>query len=325
MLYEFAMMPDLFDASVANAHGSAGIILIELLQGIAENGLLANLHKDRWLRHVAEKRATSLPPALRDKVFTCLSVLHDRHRLVRHPKCMTGSPGTDQDWLNLACDSHARIPFHAIVLSQPLIENCGRKCDAFVEFFGSLDSAQWNGRRRRTLTLIKSGADYRSALAPILRHAKSLALIDPWLNCQESRYFDTVAICSNVLGQRGHARLQGRIDIHTEKIKQKPDDRTVTEYLAAWGKKLRPLIAADGHRFRVFLWESLPGSGSMHDRFILTDQCGISTPGGLDCRCHSRANSTDWSLLDEDVRQHRWQDYDPPTSPFKLLEKMEIP
>jgi hypothetical protein len=75
VLYEFAMTPDLFDASVANTDGSSGVILVELLRGIADNGLLANLHRDRWLRHVTEKRATTLSPALRDKVFACLSVL----------------------------------------------------------------------------------------------------------------------------------------------------------------------------------------------------------------------------------------------------------
>ena len=324
MLYEFAMTPDLFDASVAETDSRAGIILVELLRGIAENGLLANLHKDRWPRHVTEKRATSLSPALKDKVFSCLSVLHDRHRLVRHPKCMAGDPTTDGDWLNLAFDSHDRIPFHAILLSQALMEGCGRQCGAFVEFFGSLDSEQWNGRRKRTLTLTKCHADYRSALGPILRHARSMALIDPWLNCQESRYFDTVAICSNVLGQRGYARLHGRIDIHAEAGRQKPEGRTVSDHINGWKQKLRPLIATDGHRFRVFLWESLPGSESMHDRFILTDQCGISTPAGLDCRSHSHANSTDWGLLDEDVRQRRWSEYDPAASPFRLLEMLEI-
>ena len=324
VLYEFAMTPELFDASVANTDGRAGVILVELLRGIAENGLLANLHKDRWLRHVTEKRATTLSPALRDKVFTCLSVLHDRHRLVRHPKCMSGDPGTDMDWLNLVLESHQRIPFHAIVLSQPMIDNCGQECDALVEFFGSLDSVQWNGRRKRSLTLTRSDAGYRAALAPILRYAKSLSLIDPYMNSHESRYFDTVSICSNVMGQRGYARLQGRIHIHAEEGKQKPYGRSLTDYLDAWEQKLRPLVVADGHRFKVFLWESIPGSESMHDRFILTDQCAISTPGGLDCRTHSHANSTDWNLLDEDVRQHRWNEYDPPMSPFKLLGDREV-
>lgn len=324
MLYEFAMTPELFDASVQGTGGTAGIILVELLRGMTENGLLANLHKDRWIRHVTESRATTLSPALRDKIFTCFSVLNDRHRLVRHPKNMSGDPTCDLDWLTLAFESHQRIGFHAIVLSQLLIDGCGRECDALVEFFGSLDSARWNGRRRRTLSLRKSNADYRAALAPVLRHAKSLALVDPWLNSHESRYFDTVTICSNVMGQRGHARLQGRIDIHAEAGKQRPDGRTVADYLSAWEQKLRPLITADGHRFRVFLWGSLPGSESMHDRFILTDQCGISTPGGLDCRTQSHPNSTDWSMLDEDVRRRRWSDYDAPASPFKLLGNKDV-
>ena len=324
MLYEFAMTPDLFDASVIDTNDSANIILVELLRGIAENGLLANLHKDRWLRYVTEARITSLPPALKDKIMTCLNVLHDRHRLVRHPRCLNGNPASDLDWLHLAMDSHQRVPLHAIVLSQSLLNACNQNCSVFVEFFGALDSPQWNERRRRTLTLTKSPQSYRAALTRILRYARSLALIDPWMNSHESRYFDTITICSNVMGQRGHARLHGRIYIHAEAGKQKPYGRSINDYLDAWEQKIRPLIAVDGHRFKVFLWESLPGSESMHDRFILTDQCGISVPGGLDCRSHSHRNSTDWSLLDEDVRIRRWNDYDPVVSPFNLLGEREI-
>jgi len=325
MLYEFAMTPDIFDASIVNADSSGGIILVELLRGIAENGLLANLDKDRWLRHITENRIPTLSPALRDKVVTCLSLLNDRHRLVRHPKCLRGYPCSDTEWLNLAFDSHDQIPFHAIILSQPLMNNCGRECNDLVEFYGSLDSAQWNGRRKRTLMLNKTPDEYRAALTPILRHAKSLVLIDPWMNSHESRYFDTVTICSNVMGQRGHARLHGRIDIHAEEGKQRPIGRSITDYLTTWKERLGPLNITDGHRFRVFLWESLPGSASMHDRYILTDQCGISAPGGLDCRSQSYANSTDWNLLDEKVRIRRWADYDPSSSPFRLRGEIDVP
>jgi len=319
------MTPDLFDATAINADGRASVILVELLRGFAENGLLANLHRDRWQRHVTEDRIVSLSPALRDKVLTCFSLLHGRHRLVRHPRSVSGDPVSDLDWLNLSLDSHQRIPFHAIILSQQLIDGCDQNCDAFVEFLASLDSPQWEARRHRTLPLRKSVTEYRAALAPILRYARSLSLIDPWLNSHQTRYFNTVTICSNLMGQRGHDRLQGRIHIHAEAGKQKPDGRSLDDYLNAWERKLHPLIDADRHRFRVFLWESLPGSESMHDRYILTDQCGISTPGGLDCRNDSHANSTDWSLLDEDVRIRRLQDYDPVASPFRLLGEREIP
>ncbi len=330
MLYEFAMTPDLYDASVINTDANE-IIIVELLRGLAENGLLANLHKDRWLRHICQDRIIALPPAVKDKILSCLSVLHDRHRLVRHPKCMNYNPSSDSDWLKLALDSHQRIPFHAIILSQCLTDNCGQRCDAFVEFSGALDSPQWSVRRQRTLQVLKSEAGYRTALAPVLRYSKSLSLVDPFfctenplLTQDQERFFKTIEICSNLMGQRGHTRLQGRIHIHAELRKQKPDGLTLNDYLGAWERKIRPLIGIDGHRFKVFLWESLPGSESLHDRFVLTDQCGISVPGGLDCRTHTHPNTTDWNLLDEDVRVKRWNEYEPLVSPFRLLGEREV-
>jgi len=324
VLYEFALMPDLFDSSLASQGPAHRVVLLELLRGISENGLIADFHHARLFRHIIGQRIPALSPALQGKVLSYLKVLDDRHRLVRHPKCLTGEPSSDADWLQLAFDSHDRVPFRAIVLGQTLMNGSQRKCDALVEFFGSLDSELWSESRKRSLSLEKSPTAYRSALASILRHAKSLALVDPHLNVQ-ARFFGTVAICSNVMGQRGHARLHGRIDIHAEAKCQSPDGLSIADHLAAWGQKLAPLVSADGHRFRVFLWESLQDEETLHDRFILTDQCAISTPGGLDCRSSSHPNSTDWSLLDEDARLLRWDNYDPSSSPFKLMEKREFP
>jgi hypothetical protein len=318
------MTPDLFDASVVNAESGGDIILIELLRGLAENGMLANLHKDRWLRHVEESRLTTLSPSLKDKVRTCLSVLHDRHRLVRHPKCKSGVPQNDSEWLNAALDSNDKIPFHAIFLSRQKQAECSRLCACLVNFEELLDSVQWDERRRRTCSLTKSQDEYRMVLSPVLRHAKSLMLIDPWLNCKEMRYLDTVKLCSRLAGRRIQKRRLVRIDIHTKASSQQPDGRSVKEHLDRWEKKLQPLINEDGHRFRVYLWEPFSGSESMHDRFILTDQCGISVPAGLDCRSDSHANTTDWSLLDERARQRTWNTYQPGSSPFNLLAFREL-
>ena len=319
MLYEFAMTPELFDSSVANSGNSSSVILVEILKGLTENGLLANLHGGRWFTHVRDQRVTSLSPKLKNDVITLLNTLRDRHRLPLHPKSVQYDPKTDQQWLNLALESHHRVPFHAIILSEALMKNSGHKCDEFVEFSSSLGSEQWNLKRKRTLSLNKTKSDYCKALAPVLRHAKSLMLIDPWLNAVQSRFFDTVSICSNLLGQRGHIRLHGRIDIHAAKIRQKPEGATLRDNLDTWGRKLEPLINQDKHKFRVFLWESIEHGETMHDRFILTDQCGISTPAGLDCRTHSHGNSTDWNLLDEHARSKRWENYSPSTSPFNCL------
>ena len=315
MLYEFAMTPELFGAPFATADKRTEVVLPQLLCRIAENGLLANLNKDRWLRHVRERLATlsESSPMLKGDILKCLNVLHDRHRLVRHPKSKSGNLDTDQDWLNLAFESHEKIPFDAIILSKELMENSGRDCDALVDVFDSLYLPLWG---KRTLSLTKTESEYRSVLRPVLRHARTLSLIDPYMNTTP-RFFRTVELCSELLGKGVHdERREGRIRIHAQAPYDKEEVRTC---LDSWGEKLSPLRDKHGHRFEVYLWET--DSKPMHDRFILTDQCGISIPGGLDCRGGKKTNCI---LLDDSDRREWKQyydpDYDPDTKPFKLIK-----
>jgi hypothetical protein len=235
---------------------------------------------------------------------------------------MQGDPTSHNEWLDLALESHRRIAFHGIVLSQTLLETCGHNDNAFMELSTALDSPQWHNRRR-SVTLTKCEADYRVALAPILRHARSVSLIDPYMSCHNSRFFDTVRMCLDLTGQRGHTPLPARIHIHAGNPQEDRDrPESVSDRLAAWERYLRPL--QHPHRITVFLWGSQPGGETFHDRYILTDQCGISVPAGLDCRTSSTPNSTTWSLLDEADRIRRLQDFDPATSPYQLLGKREL-
>jgi hypothetical protein len=272
-----------------------------------------------------EHRLARLSPGLRDKVIACLNTLHDRHRLVRHPRRIQGNPTADSEWLELALESHRRIPFYGIILGKALLSECGHSDAAFAELSEALDSPQWQSRRRSS-TLTKCDADYRAALAPILRHARTLALVDPYMSCHDSRFFNTVKICIDLLGQRGHAILPSRIHIHAGNPGNSYNHpESVADRLSAWERCLRPLIDEQHpHRFKVFLWEAHPGGETLHDRYILTDQCGLSIPAGLDCRADSMPNSTTWSLLDEEDRIRRLQDFDPGTSPFRLLGEREV-
>src|ERR671925_365444 len=88
------------------------------------------------------------------KVIACLNTLHDRHRLVRHPRRMQSDPTADSEWLELALESHQRLPFHGIILGKALLAECGYIDSAFTELSAALDSPQWQSRRR-SLTLTK--------------------------------------------------------------------------------------------------------------------------------------------------------------------------
>lgn len=321
MLYEFALSPAIFDKSTLEPE-KAEIILVQLLLGLQDNGLLANFDKGQWLKHVKE-RIELLPPALKDNILTCLEILDNRHRLVRHPKRLERSPNSDNEWLSLIFESHDRIPFDFIILNDKSNETTRLSDKSIIKFLSILNSARWRSRSR-SITLRKNFQDYRNILKKILRHAKSLSLVDPYLNYKESRYFDTIEICSNVMGQRGHSRLNGRIDIHCELNKQKPNHKNCDDHKKVWKEKLRKLMLNDKHKFRVFLWESLPGSETLHDRYILTDQCAIMTPGGLDCRNMSHANKTKWCLLDENERIDLLNDYRKEANIFKLRGVVEV-
>lgn len=324
LLYEFAMIPDVFEHStLKNDQSLEFIFVVQFLRGLSENGLLANLYKDQWYKDV-NSQISNLPQELKGQIMACLNMLDSRHRLVRHPKQGGQVPAHSVDWLNLAMISHQKIPFHGIIFHKGSFEDDSLADNVLIELSKILNSSQWQNRRR-SLTLKKREKDYRKNLTPILRYARSLTLVDPYFNHSEARFFDTIQLCSELMGQRpGLDRRQGRIHIHAAKKHQEPEDRSLEEYLASWKDKLSELNCKDGHRFKIFLWES--SSETLHDRFILTDQCGISTPGGLDCRTQSNPNDTVWSLLDEEDRRLWLQKFDPQAkkSPYQLLGDREI-
>ena len=259
LLYEFAVIPDVFDCSVLkDAQSLESVSVVHFLRGLSENGLLANLYKDEWYKDV-ERWICQLPQELRSQIKVCLNRLSDRHRLVRHPK-RGKKPSHVSDWLKLGMISHETNPFHGIVLEKELMESCTLTDDALIELSQVLNSSRWHDRRR-SLTLRKCKDDYRKCLTPILRYARALTLVDPYFNTKDSRFFDTIKLCSNLMGRRpGLDRLQGRIHIHVDKKKQRLEEdegsgsRPYKEYLDSWEDKLRTLNCKDGHQFKVFLW-----------------------------------------------------------------------
>ena len=79
-------------------------------------------------------------------------------------------------------------------------------------------------------------------------------------------------------------------------------------------------------RFRVSLWASKPGGKNFHDRYILTDQCGIDAPGGLDFVTDAtRANLSGWRLLEHDeVTDILSREFHERKGPYRHLGTCEV-
>ena len=348
MLFEFAVTPDVFHRSILNENPNLEVILPEFLKGLYRNGgLIANLNQDDWVRAVQENCET-LPQNLKADIFRCLCALHSRHRIVRHPKLSIGNPTTEPEWLSVAMESHNRNRFHGIVVSQSALANRGFKDPHIIEFSKLFKSSQWSDLvGGGSLTVTRCMSDFRKILFPLLRYAKAVTLIDPYMSPHQARFLSTVKMCAGLLGQRRNDRIcpltsqtvkknahscevaSGRIHIHAgnpQHSDKRKERESVKDRLDAWENKLRALIdSKHRHRFGIFLWDRPvdPKAMRLHDRWILTDQCGVSIPRGLDCYPSSNDKTT-WSLLREKDRLIWLADYDPWFGSYPLLDKREV-
>jgi hypothetical protein len=321
LFYEYAITPDVFHGDYISGDKRLEIILPELLKGICDNGMIANLNKDSWFKVIMNDcLPTIMTPDFKKKLIFYLNMLQDRHRLVRHPKSTHGNPSTDIEWFKLALESHERIKFDGIIASWSVLSTCGAACEDFLDTLYVLDSAKWNGRRR-TLTLNSSEPYYRPVLDPILRHAKSLIIVDPYFSPHVQKYKNFLNICIKQMGSRGASRLSGRIHIHTGDPNEDINHReSVDERLNAWERCIKGLAPASiPHKIQIFIRKKWTRGKRFHDRFILTDQCCVDIPMGTDTYDESTPNSTTWALLDYEDMQKKAEEIDPAMKIYNTL------
>jgi hypothetical protein len=332
MLYSFAITPDVFEPWAINDTNREGVIVVELLRGLVENGLLANLHAGQWLTQVRRLQdGDRKSPDVRHKVNTCLSLLHDRNRLVRHPRGSHRDEPDEYQWLFWALERHrsdVANQFHGIVATEEHITLSGMADNALVALPRALDSACWQNRPR-SVSFPKTHIELRQRLSPLLRYASVVTLIDPYMTCRKDRFFDTVQQCSALLGKHDESQQPGVIRIHAGDPQQDSNGElreSVAERLAQWEEALKPVAAQNGHSFQVSLWANKPDGKRFHDRYLITDQCGVRVPGGLDFTTDAtNANLSGWSLLEHaEVTAILTREFHRTKSPYKYLDTCEV-
>ncbi len=332
MLYHFAITPDAFEPSAIPTNSREAVVLVELLRGIADNGLLANLHNGDW-----HKKATlsycnnELDAALRDKLTTWLNLISKRNRLVRHPQSALFPEESDFCWLHRAVERHQAdpsYPFQAIVSTNDYIQLSEIANTSLVPLHEALEHTSWQGRSK-SARFIKTEDELRRHLKPILRYAQKIVLIDPYMSCRKDRFFNTVQHCADLLGKRDGSQQRGLIHIHAGDPQNDSDPMhqdSPHDRLRQWEQQLRPVINQWGHKFEVFLWRNRPGGKTFHDRYLITDQCGVRAPGGLDfVEDASKANISSWSLLEpEEIQDIIQREFNRAKSPYLQIGSRQI-
>lgn len=327
IFYEYAITPDVFDADFIRNDPRLEVVLVELLKGISRNGMIANLNKGKWLTHIKQNQLPSIASSdLREKIIRCLTLLDDRHRIVRHPKSSSRDAFNYIDWLMLAMMSHENIKFDGIIATRNLLVKSGVSCDEFIDAQKCLDSPQWESRRT-TLELSNCEPYYRPVLDPILRHARSLTIVDPYISPHEDKFVKFLKICIDQMGQRnGLPTLSGRIQIHAGNPgNDRRHAESPSERLTSWEATIKGLCATipHNHKITVFLRDQIYRGKRFHDRYILTDQCCIVIPLGTDTYDET-ASSTTWCLLDHEDMSLKAQEIDPAVKTYTVLDQRQI-
>lgn len=204
------------------------------------------------------------------------------------------------DWPEFAGQEHSRHPFDAVVVQQPEVRGSGFvPCDpARLE-----EAEEWDVKAQ--LSVLRGGPEIAGLMAPILRGARRIIIVDPHMGPSST----FVRPLSRIM----QASLVGRCALPPEALELhagggKKDSISAERFRNGMGDLL-PSIVPRGWTVRVKRWKDI--GGDLHNRFVLTELGGVMLGAGL-----GEAHGQDELIvLAKDIYTARWHEFvgKPPT------------
>ncbi len=216
-------------------------------------------------------------------------------------------PGTNVDWLASALREHERCPFRAIVAGS----NPGGH--AAVLLHDDIDDDPlW--QVTRGVVVDRRAEAMADAIASTLRLSKRIVLVDPYFRPKRSENLEVLESFCERMSRSRPGLPPEQLTILTDFSR----NRGTHEYFRDACKEKLPRRVPEGLRVVVRRLERKNGRDQMHNRYVLTELCGIQFGAGLDT---GDAGATDdITLLSEQQYRHRWKQYaQEPPSDFDLV------
>ena len=143
----------------------------------------------------------------------------------------------------------------------------------------------------------KQTFDYmQKMLIPILSYAEIVKIIDPYFNLSEERFSKTLQLICEYAGYNRGYKDSIIIDIHTSvKAMLNHDKELVWNMTESWKNLIQNYEDLYGHSISLYIWEERKRKDSWHERWIITNQCGIFIGKGSDI---SNWTDSTWGILD---------------------------
>jgi len=301
MIHEYAVNPD--------SLSSFNEIWQALEQfGVGHGRMLVGCPK-RWWGMVQANLAVAesqLPPAeYKELEERCFRLKEDRILIHRRNMKFDGETKT---WLEGLLSEHRERPFRAVLQLDP-------DANSEIPVLGKFDFKDRNPlwSVSRSVAVDRSDTALAAVVAPLLQISSDLLLIDPYFS-SDYRHCATLR-CMLAAALEGGGKL-GRVEVHTKTAAS-------ADLLANNIRQFVYAKLAECPEIHVFKWTQKPGGERLHDRFILSDRGGVEIPGGTDTG--DAGQTTNVHLLDNKAYLFRWNQYQPETAAFKLVESFCVP
>ena len=314
---EFAITPEVFSKEYAEKDPLISKDILFFLRQLRTNGLIANINKNEWIKQVAKYR-NELSPTFRDKLSKIFEYLQDHHRIVEHETIIKDGVSSELDWLKMAIKEDELKPYLAILFTGSF-EKPNNKVFNIEEFIEDdvLDEFQTG------LEFSHTEANIQKYLTDFLIYAKKLTIIDPYFT-YNYKDEESLLLYAELFGKRRGNRLHNKqLVVHTYyNQRDKFVNPNSNEYKDKWIKVAKEIHQKYHHRVTINVWDDK----GMHDRFMITNQGGISSGRGFGL---NDKMSSFWSLMDSDTQRKQLNYFNQNANPniklaFSLTHESEF-
>lgn len=308
MHFEYALDPNI----VAKARDLRDARFLLRNFGMAAGRIVARF-PGRWNRLVFE--AFDADPAMRsqdmrrkrvEELVTQLTLIH------------TKRPGNswneEEGWIENAIREHNREPFQMVLVAE---KDSNQSNVHSIEEIEADPPEEWEAPHTKEVR--KTAPEMASAIASMLRMAKSIWFVDPYFRAQKPEFH----LPLKEFLKHTSAVRKPEIQIH---VRLKDDNNPLTEEWAdikGQSRKHLPNIIPRGQSITLRCWTEREDGESLHNRYILTDVGSIVFPYGL--AEGTGPGSTDTlARLDVDSHQERLRKYDVSNPAFDLAGEVVI-
>jgi hypothetical protein len=324
MMCEFALEPEL----VATWHDRRAFLFFEEKFGL-RTGRIVSAYPKKWVAQVWQAFQDSPNGQDQNAQRNLDALLRDlTQNMVKRRNTFTEIPV----WLERAETEHAERPFHAIVARENPRAN---------EHVIPAERLVAEGHSRWTVPdhppVARSAVELVAAVAPMLRACRHIVFIDPYFDPAKQRFMEPMAAFLQKIWADRYGVENPRVELHTGidrffrehergQDRNADEERRVCANLVLEMQRRLARIIPTGKEVHITIWKQREHGQKLHNRYILSEVCGVAFGTGLDQNDDQAAIETDdLHMMDSAKLVTRWQEYlgNPPlfdqvTLPFEI-------